>query len=405
MDPILLPPELPEMPPFPPPLQREISDTRTNQYTSRTCQSHVNARLALQNLFYFINKDLSDRRISKCNLFLKNTTLLREMHPYICGISGIQKIIMFRLFFSIYYSNVIINRDNTDSNIIMDVPLFPSMELTQYSPYYMIYSQLLALYTIDYIPKRYNLKMVTFTVIYFPTFKALFLRIIKKITDQGFYIKARLIRIDPVTKSIVVPKARHSVTIVKVQNENYIIKNSWGSDVIQTDSLEFIQLSETKIYTCVSIEFFLPVKTFNTELIIEENSNLYKTSISNDTVTSNLRNVIDPEKAETWIDKFCTYVYYLRIEQNEKTESIYDYIFDFVIVNEKFKQLLDLLHTNCGLDEEIIREMMELTPEDRFIRLVGESYETIQAEYVKRGGKRKTRKYIIKRKIKSRKYT
>jgi hypothetical protein len=186
MDLILLPPELPEMPPFPPPLQREISDTRTNQYTSRTCQSHVNARLALQNLFYFINKDLSDRRISKCNLFLKNTTLLREMNPYICGISGIQKIIMFRLFFSIYYSNVIINRDNTDSNIIMDVPLFPSMELTQYSPYYMIYSQLLALYTIDYIPKRYNLKMVTFTVIYFPTFKALFLRIIKKLQIKDF---------------------------------------------------------------------------------------------------------------------------------------------------------------------------------------------------------------------------
>ena len=240
-----------QLPPPPPSLKlsRQLSETKSTQGHGNTCSFHSNTRIILQNRFLFVNPIKIDEPyiLNKCNRFLitdiKDPTFedLNEMH---CSTGGYNKILLFLYVYHLYnqlYKCGTIPIDGLVTSAIdkMEIPTILASS---------IHTERLSMLLADIHTKSSGITWQEFPFEMNDLDKDLIFEIVQKVLSLNFYIKLGL------SGKI----GGHAVTIVSIQNNNYIIKNTWTDIEDIVPSIKFLYLQGVP-FVGTRLTFYLPM--------------------------------------------------------------------------------------------------------------------------------------------------
>jgi hypothetical protein len=233
----LITPELVKLLPVkrgPPSLTRQVSETKSNQTSAPTCSYHSMSRLFLQNRFIFVKPlqvdDIYDK--NDCNRFLipveVEKTGLDTLDDMRCSSGGYDKILLF-----LYIYFLLKETDSCKQSIgeliprqvdAIEIPVF--LKSTKHE------HRLLSLLTeIKHLSS--GLKWKEYNFLFNSIEEPLLFSVVQKLINLRFYVQLHCCG---------GRDSGHAVTIVGVQEGNYIIKNSWSILVDIVPSIKFFYL-------------------------------------------------------------------------------------------------------------------------------------------------------------------
>lgn len=241
------------------PLTREISALYSNQRDEPTCAYHVFCKIVLKNrieLFHSLPIDLEIYNKNKCNRYLDTTDKqLESLTQEECTPNGYLKIILFHYFYSLY--DIYLNGTRTSKQpfSFYDIDAIHPELNHRFIPERILHKKEIidALGIVNHVTKGLRIsyhKIIVHT-------KVGLLDSIRKIISLGFYVGLHLY-----DKHSTFEHARHAVTIVAVDEDELIFKNSWGDERVynmKVDDLKF-QLGQYS-FRIDSVLFYLPCLT------------------------------------------------------------------------------------------------------------------------------------------------
>jgi hypothetical protein len=242
-----------------PPLTRELSALYSNQRDEPTCAYHVFCKIILKNRiesFYPLPINLEIYNTNKCNRYLNTTEKqLETLTQEECTPNGFLKIILFHYFYSLYdlYLNGTRTRKEPFSFYDID-SIHPELN-HRFIPESISHKKEISdtLGIVNHVTHGLRIsyhKIIVYT-------KVGLLDSIRKIISLGFYVGLHLY-----DKYSTFEHARHAVTIVAVDEDELIFKNSWGDERVynmKVDDLKF-QLGQYN-FRIDSVLFYLPCLT------------------------------------------------------------------------------------------------------------------------------------------------
>jgi hypothetical protein len=244
--------------PDPQSLTREISALYSNQRDEPTCAYHVFCKIVLKNrieLFHSLPIDLEIYNTNKCNRYLDTTKQLESLTQEECTPNGYLKIILFHYFYSLY--DIYLNGTRTSKQpfSFYDIDSIHPELNHRFIPERILHKKEIidALGIVNHVTKGLRIsyhKIIVHT-------KVGLLDSIRKIISLGFYVGLHLY-----DKHSTFEHARHAVTIVAVDEDELIFKNSWGDERVynmKVDDLKF-KLGQYS-FRIDSVLFYLPCLT------------------------------------------------------------------------------------------------------------------------------------------------
>jgi len=244
--------------PDPQPLTRELSALYSNQRDEPTCAYHVFCKIVLKNrieLFHSLPINLEIYNTNKCNRYLDTTKQLESLTREECTPNGYLKIILFHYFYSLY--DIYLNGTRTSKQpfSFYDIDAIHPELNHRFIPERILHKKEIidALGIVNHVTKGLRIsyhKIIVHT-------KVGLLDSIRKIISLGFYVGLHLY-----DKHSTFEHARHAVTIVAVDEDELIFKNSWGDERVynmKVDDLKF-KLGQYS-FRIDSVLFYLPCLT------------------------------------------------------------------------------------------------------------------------------------------------
>ena len=277
-------------------LQRKISEMFGDQDDETTCGHHSFSKVILKNVFELLLNIVTSSiyKINNCNSFLNTYTIaftpgyLNTLNPEKCSQGGYLKILLFlHLFFLI--KTFVITKQLRYLHVSEIYSIMYSYITIPYINEIQHHDLTNALTKIKEVSDDYKIGLVTFHIR-----RDISLSLIKKITDCGLY--AMLL----IGKQIGNSTTRHYVTIVGVENDNLLIKNSWGYEITEISKVEPFQLRLTTSKGHVLFDiilgcsFVIPVEMETPENIefIDDTSKLDEFLLKYNELKSNLQGVL-----------------------------------------------------------------------------------------------------------------
>jgi hypothetical protein len=257
--------------PIPPSLERQMSETHSDQGPDGVCGRHAFSRVIVKNFFELILPLQYTGQYNEkgCNEFLSTTYLmneyptasLRELTPQNCSGGGYLKILLFLHCFFLFQKHIstVKGRDEGWLECVQVSKLYQYMYKTIEIPkitHDQRHDLKDALQTVQTVQRKYNISLVTFH------FKHITIANIKKITDHGLYI---MLRIED-SKSDDGTHLAHFVLIVGAFDDYMLVKNSWENDTIYKIKFGYpFYLGQYTYDVLTDCSFVIPVQQDNNE--------------------------------------------------------------------------------------------------------------------------------------------
>jgi len=238
------------LPPPPKPLRltTQISETHSNQGRDKSCSFHANTRLILQNRFIFVTPiRVGESYVAnKCNELLitdiKDNSF-EHLSESRCSQGGYNKILLFLytyLLYAQYYAcgTTPIYGLVTDAIDKMEIPKVLTTT---------IHTERLSILLVDLHKKSTGIVWQEFGVEIDDVSEDKLFLMIQKVIQLRFYVKLALSGYHG-----------HAVTIVALQENNYVIKNSWTDTEDVIPSIKFLYL-QGEPFVGTNLTFYLPL--------------------------------------------------------------------------------------------------------------------------------------------------
>lgn len=252
--------------PIPPSLQRQMSNTHTDQGADGVCGRHAFSRVIVKNFFELILPlQYTDKyREKECNEFLSTTYLvndrpdakLHQLTPQLCSFSGYIKILLFLHCFFLFQKHIPTVADKPEGWLecvqvsALYKHLYTSIEIPRLTSDQR-YDLKDALHTLQRLQTKHSISLVTFH------FKDITIENIRNITDHGLYI---MLRIED-SKNTEGLHAAHFVIIVGAFDDYMLVKNSWDSDAIYKIKFGYPFYLGSHVYDVLTdCSFVIPVQ-------------------------------------------------------------------------------------------------------------------------------------------------
>ena len=238
------------LPPPPKPLKltTQISETHSNQGLDKSCSFHANTRLILQNRFIFVTPIRVGESyvVNKCNELLLTDikdNSFEQLSESRCSQGGYNKILLFLytyLLYAQYYAcgTTPIHGLVTDAIDKMEIPKILTTT---------IHAERLFILLVDLHKKSTGIVWQEFEIEITDVSEDKLFLMIQKVMQLRFYVKLSLSGYQG-----------HVVTIVAVQENNYVIKNSWSDTEDVVPSIKFLYLQGVP-FVGTKLTFYLPL--------------------------------------------------------------------------------------------------------------------------------------------------
>ena len=239
------------LPKRPPPIKliRQVSVSNSNQENEDTCNFHAHSKIILQNRFLFIRPVIVDEKVydeHNCNGMLSTENII--IHPELlngltedmCSRGGYEKILLFLYTYFLYI-------ELTECGDDLNGPVLEAIDTVQLPNQFKssVHKERLQSILND-IHRDTIYTWKTFVINIQDTSNDILFELIDQVTRLNLYVELGC--------------TDHSVIIIGTQDNNYIIKNSWGGLPVVTPSLSILYLYENNIPDIgEALTFYLPV--------------------------------------------------------------------------------------------------------------------------------------------------